>query len=80
MGFGVVSLVHIFNPEIVVFGGGLVALSDLLIEPAIALVRELAFEQHQQGLRFAYAGLGDDAVVLGAAALVMEAGVVRDTP
>ena len=73
LGFGVLSLVHIFNPEMVVFGGGLVALSDLLVEPAIVLVRKLAFDQHQQGLRFAYAGLGDDVVVLGAAALAMEA-------
>ncbi|MBI2886942.1 MAG: ROK family protein [Chloroflexi bacterium] len=73
LGWGLVSLVHCFNPELVVFGGGLLALRDDMIEPAIALAREQVFEQHRQGLRFAYAGLGEDAGVLGAAALALDA-------
>lgn len=72
LGWGIVSLVHIFNPEMVVFGGGLVALKDMVIEPAIVLAREQVFAQHGENLRFAYAALGDDMVVMGAAALAME--------
>lgn len=72
LGWGIVSLVHIFNPELVVFGGGLVALKDMVIEPAIVLAREQVFAQHGEGLRFAYAALGDDMVVMGAAALAIE--------
>lgn len=72
LGWGIVSLVHIFNPDMVLFGGGLVALRDTVIEPAIVLAREQVFAQHGEGLRFGYAALGDDMVVMGAAALAIE--------
>ena len=73
LGWGLMSLIHIFNPEVVVLGGGMVALKDLLMEPAIALAREQVFPQDRQGLRFVYAALGDDMVVMGAAALALDA-------
>src|SRR5919202_1522204 len=34
LGAGLVSLVNVFNPELIVIGGGLVAAGDLLLEPA----------------------------------------------
>lgn len=67
-----VSLVHVLNPELVLFGGGLVAMKDVLIEPAIALTKGHVFPQHLRGLRFAYSILGDDAGVLGAASLAFD--------
>lgn len=69
---GIVTIVHLLNPELLVFGGGLLALSDLLIEPAIAQAEQRMLQQHRQGLRFVYGQLGDDAGVLGAAALALE--------
>lgn len=69
---GLVNVVHLFNPELVLFGGGLLALRDLFIEPAIAEARELVFPLHGQGLRFGYVQLGDDMGALGAAALALD--------
>jgi glucokinase len=68
----IVSLVHTLNPELVLFGGGLLAIADLLIDPAIELARPQIFPQHLRGLRFGKATLGDDAGVLGAAWLALD--------
>src|SRR4051812_457160 len=40
LGIGMVSLVNVFNPEVIVVGGGLVATGDLLLAPARAVVAE----------------------------------------
>lgn len=69
---GLVSVVHLFNPELVVFGGGLLALRDLIVEPAIEQAQALVFPLHRQGLRFGYVQLGDDMGALGAAALAQD--------
>lgn len=69
---GIVSVVHLFNPELVLFGGGLVALRELFIDPAAEQARAALFPLHAQGLRFGYAALGDDMGSLGAAALALD--------
>ena len=38
LGVGIATLVNIFNPEVVVVGGGVIAAGDLLLEPARAVV------------------------------------------
>ena len=72
LGWGIVSLGHLLNPEIIVFGGGLLALKDLLIEPAITVANQHLFRQHQRDLRFATAVLAENAGILGAAALASD--------
>ena len=42
LGVGLASLVNIFNPEVVVIGGGAIAAGDLLLEPARRVVAERA--------------------------------------
>jgi glucokinase len=69
---GLVSVVHLFNPQVVLFGGGLTALREYLIEPAVTEGRALVFPLHAQGLRFGYTALGDDMGALGAAALALD--------
>ena len=39
LGVGLVSLVNIFNPQVVVIGGGVSAAGDLLLDPAREVVR-----------------------------------------
>ncbi len=70
---GLVTLVHLMNPEVVIFGGGLLAIRDLLIDPAVHLAQDRLLQQHLRGLRFNYAQLEEDAGVLGAAALALDA-------
>ncbi len=69
---GLVTLVHLFNPELVLIGGGLTALRDLYVDPACELARTLVFPLHARGLRFGYAALGENMGALGAAALALD--------
>jgi len=67
LGIGLVNLVNIFNPEMIIIGGGLAKMGDLLLEPARRVVRESAFQLSARLVRIVPAQLGDDAAVLGAA-------------
>ena len=67
LGVGMVNLVNIFNPEMIIVGGGVAQMGDLLLEPARQVVKERAFRLSAQAVRIVPAQLGDDAGVLGAA-------------
>ncbi len=67
LGIGVVNLVNLFNPEIVVIGGGLSKIGTLLFDPVREAVKKRAFTLASQVVRIVPANLGDDAGVLGAA-------------
>ena len=67
LGVGLVNLVNIFNPEMIIIGGGLAKMGDLLLEPARRVVRERAFPLSARLVRIVPSQLGDDAAVLGAA-------------
>ena len=67
LGVGMVNLVNIFNPEMIIVGGGVAQMGDLLLEPARQVVRERAFRLLAQAVRIVPAQLGDNAGVLGAA-------------
>lgn len=67
LGVGMVNLVNIFNPEMIIVGGGMSKMGDLLLNPARQVVRERAFQLLAQAVRIVPAQLGDNAGVLGAA-------------
>jgi len=67
LGVGMVNLVNIFNPEVIIVGGGLSKMGELLLEPAREVVRQRAFPLCAGAVRIVTAELGDDAGVLGAA-------------
>jgi glucokinase len=67
LGVGMVNLVNIFNPEMIIVGGGVAQMGDLLLEPARRVVTERAFQLSAQAVRIVLAQLGDNAGVLGAA-------------
>jgi glucokinase len=75
LGTGLVNLVNIFNPEMIAIGGGLAKIGPLLIEPAIAVVRQRAFKLMADNVAIVPSKLGDDIAVLGAAAYVFEKGM-----
>ena len=72
LGVGLVNLVNIFNPQLILIGGGLSQMGELLLAPAREVVRERAFELAARAVRIEMARLGADAGVLGAVALVLE--------
>ena len=67
LGVGMVNLVNIFNPEMIIVGGGMAKMGDLLLDPARQVVRERAFQLPAQAVSIVPAQLGDDAGMLGAA-------------
>jgi len=72
LGVGMVSLVNIFNPEMIIVGGGMAKMGDLLLDPARQVVTERAFQLPAQAVSIVTAQLGDDAGVLGAAAFAFQ--------
>ena len=71
LGVGLVNLVNIFNPQLILIGGGLSRMGKLLTGPATSVVREHAFELPAEAVRIEIAHLGVDAEALGAIALVL---------
>ena len=72
VGVGLVNVVNIFNPELILIGGGLSNMGSLLLDPAIEVVRENAFDISANAVRIELAQLGDDAGALGSVALVLQ--------
>jgi glucokinase len=72
LGIGMVNVVNIFNPEMVVLGGGMAGLGDLLIEPGRRMVKERAFSVSSRAVRILTAHLGNEAGVYGAAVFAFE--------
>lgn len=71
LGTRVAYLINLFNPEVVVIGGGIEKAGELILESIRKSVRKLAFEEPASRVRIIPSGLGEDAVSLGAACLVL---------
>jgi len=71
VGVGLANLINIFNPELIVIGGGLSNIGDMLLEPAFKVAGERAYKEASQAVRFASAELGRNSGVLGAAAFAL---------
>ena len=67
LGIGLVSLVDIFNPEMIVIGGSVAKLGERLLKPARKLVQERAYPLHVSAVKIVPAQLGDDVGIIGAA-------------
>jgi glucokinase len=75
LGVGIASLVNLFDPELVVIGGGLVATGDLLLVPARASLERYAFGfEHRELPPVVPARLGSEAGMVGAASLSLRWG------
>ena len=70
LGVGIANYVNIFNPELVVIGGGISSAGELLLEPAREEYQRRVLRASASA-RVVAAQLGNDAGVLGAAALVL---------
>ena len=73
LGAGIGSLVNIFNPELVVVGGGFSAAGDFLLEPARAVVAVEALSPGRELVRIVRAELGTAAGLVGAGLVAFEA-------
>lgn len=79
VGLGMVTLLHLFNPEILLFGGGVSQLGELLFTPMREAIRQHAIDRaYWENLKITPVALGENVSVIGAAALVVTRGGVED--
>lgn len=64
---GISGLIHIFNPEVVLIGGGVCAQEELLIKPLRQKILAVTMPRFSEGLTVDRAILGNDAGLIGAA-------------
>jgi len=72
LGIGLANLVNIFNPELIVIGGGVSKMGNMLLAPARKAIREIAFKLPARTARIVRARLGSNAGIIGAAVYVFE--------
>ncbi len=70
LGVGLVDIIHIFNPEIIILGGGVTQVGDLLLEPALHIVATRTMRVPRETVRIVTAKLGNDVGLIGAGALI----------
>jgi len=69
LGIGLSNVVNIFDPEMIVVGGGAGNLGELLLAPARAVVKKTALAPGRDRVRVTSALLGNEAGMLGAGLL-----------
>ena len=72
LGAGMASLVNIFDPEVIVIGGGFGDAFDLLLEPALETLRRDALPPGRDRVRVLAAELGEEAGMVGAGLIAFE--------
>jgi glucokinase len=72
LGVAITSFVNIFNPEVVVIGGGVMAAGELLLEPIRRTVATRALPPSRDEVRVLMAEFGVEAGMVGAATLAFE--------
>ena len=73
LGRGIINLLHAFDPEVVVIGGGMSASLDLLLPGISQEIGRHAMVQQRGRVPLVKSELGDNATLIGAAALAFEA-------
>lgn len=72
LGVAIANYVNIFNPEVVVVGGGVIAAGELLLGPARAEVAARALPPSRDEVEIVAAAFGVEAGMIGAAALAFD--------
>lgn len=79
IGLGMVNLLHLFNPQILVIGGGVSNLGDLLFVPIQEMIQKHCIaEEYWKDLVITSPDLGEDVSLYGAGTLVLTRGGVVD--
>lgn len=73
LGIGIVNCLNLLNFERIAIGGGLSKAGDLIFEPAQRALRDRGFRSFSSRVSIVPAEIPEDAAILGAVKLVMEA-------
>lgn len=77
LGIRIAYLVNLFNPEVVVIGGGIEKAGEFVLEPIAKTVKKFAFARPANIVTIVPSVLGEDAVSLGAASLAVREIFIR---
>lgn len=75
LGVGLANLVNLMNPQMIIIGGGVSKMGEILLKPARKAMKENAFKLPASTVRIVRAGLGTDTGMIGAAIYANEQGV-----
>ncbi|MBV8694004.1 MAG: ROK family protein [Ktedonobacteraceae bacterium] len=70
IGVGLVNIIHIFNPEMIILGGGVTQIGAMLLEPMQRVMRERAMQVPYEAVKIVLAQLGSNVGLVGAGALI----------
>jgi predicted NBD/HSP70 family sugar kinase len=73
LGVAVASLMNVLNPAVVVLGGEITGVGDLLLDPVRAAVRDRSLATTFEGTGIITSNLGDKAIAVGGATMVLRA-------
>jgi glucokinase-like ROK family protein len=72
VGVGIANLLNLLNPSLIVLGGELAAAGDFFLDAVLSSVRERAMPLAAQKAEICFSGVGNDAVAIGAATVVLQ--------
>jgi N-acetylglucosamine repressor len=78
LGIRIAYLVNLFNPEIVVIGGGIEKAGALVMDPIRETVKKFSFKEQAGAVKVIPSALGEDVVSMGAASLAVREMFLRD--
>jgi glucokinase len=71
LGVATGSIINIFNPDMIVFGGAMTGAGDFIMGPLRESARSHAFDRPAGRARITVAALGNDAGIVGTAGLAV---------
>lgn len=77
LGVKIAFLVNIFNPQLVIIGGGLEEAGNILFDTIRQTINEWSFKEMAQAVKVIPSRLGEEAIALGAASLVVRNMFIR---
>jgi predicted NBD/HSP70 family sugar kinase len=72
LGIGIANIVNSINPEMVIIGGKITELQDIIARPLLKQIKESSLDKTFSGLTFRFASLKDQACAMGVAGLFIE--------
>ena len=70
LGVGLVNIIHIFNPDTIILGGGVMQMGRMLMEPALRIVQERTMKAPLNSVHITLTQLASNAGLVGAGALI----------
>ncbi len=72
LGIGMANIVNIFNPEMIIIGGSVSKMGEMLLKPARKVVKQRAFNLPTSSVSIVRSHLSDDSGIIGAALCFIE--------